>query len=315
MSHCHKHVDQPSASEILPKLEVPAVLSRVDELIRRYPVPRSALLQVLWLAQEALGWLPQEAIKWAATKCGVSPVHAYGVSTFYTMYKKEPTGRFFLQVCQNVSCHVKGAEDIIVHAERTLGISSHGGTTSDDLFTLLRVECLGACGNGPVMQVNDDFATDVVDGKLAMPVGVELTTERFDKIVAWCRQRAKDFSKEPKRDSVGGIFDTKGHPGAKGASSQVQGNYAPVPPALGVAASRTDDGKVKLVWRAAPEVATLHIEKKSGADFTNVASISGKEKEWLDDAPEGTEYRVVTETAHGRAKASSVAKAPAAKGA
>ena len=65
MGHCHKHVDQPKAEEILPKLEVPSVLSRVEELIRRYPVPRSALLQVLWLAQETLGWLPQEAIKWA----------------------------------------------------------------------------------------------------------------------------------------------------------------------------------------------------------------------------------------------------------
>lgn len=315
MGHCHKHVDQPKAEEILPKLEVPSVLSRVEELIRRYPVPRSALLQVLWLAQETLGWLPQEAIKWAAAKCSVSPVHAYGVSTFYTMYKKEPTGRFFLQICQNVSCHVLGAEDIIAHAERTLGISSHGGTTSDDLFTLLRVECLGACGNGPVMQVNDDFATDVVDGKLAMPAGVALTAERFDKIVAWCRDRAKSLSKEPKRDATGGIFESKGHPGAKGATSQAQGFYAPVPPALGVAAVRTDDGKVKLTWRAAPETTTLHIEKKTGSDFAVAASISGKEKEWLDDAAEGTEYRIVTETAQGRGKASNVAKAPAAKGA
>lgn len=164
-------------------------------------------------------------------------------------------------------------------------------------------------------RVRSAGATDVVDGKLAMPAGVELTTERFDRIVAWCRQRAKDFTKEPKRDSVGGIFDTKGHPGAKGSTSQVQGNYAPVPPALGVSASRTDEGKVKLVWRAAPEVTTLHIEKKDGSDFRVAASISGKEKEWLDDAQEGVEYRIVTETVHGRGKASGVAKAPAAKGA
>jgi NADH-quinone oxidoreductase E subunit len=315
MSHCHTQVEQPGAAEILPKLEVPSVLTRVDELIRRYPVPRSALLEVLWIAQETLGWLPQEAIKWSASKCKVSPVHAYGVSMFYTMYKKEPTGRFFVQICQNVACHILGSEDIIAHAEKTLGISAHGGTTPDNLFSLLRVECLGACGNGPVMQINDDFVTDIVDNKLAMPVGVGLTPERFDKIVAWCRDRAKAVSKEPSRDALGGLFDTMGHPGTLLSSSQPQKTYSPVPPALGVSASRADDGKVKLAWRTAPEVTTLHIEKKSGADFAEVAAISGKEKEWLDDAPEGTEYRIVTETAQGRGKASNVAKAPIAKGA
>ncbi len=315
MSHCHTPVVQPGASDLLPKLETPELLARVEELIRRYPVPRSALLPVLWLAQEALGWLPQEAIKWAAQKCQVSPVHAYGVSTFYTMYKKEPTGRFFVQICQNVACHILGAEPVIAHAEKVLGISSDGGTTSDNLFTLLRVECLGACGNGPVLQINDDFATDIVDGKLAMPVGVGLNAERFDRIVAWCRDRAKSLSKEPNRDSLGGLFHTAGHPGATGATNQVQKAYSPVPPALGVAASRTDDGKVKLTWRVAPEVTALHIEKKSGEEFTVVASLSGKDKEWLDEAPQGTEYRVVTETVLGRAKASSPATAPAAKGA
>lgn len=315
MSHCHTQVEQPGAAEILPKLEVPAVLTRVDELIRRYPVPRSALLQVLWVAQEVLGWLPQEAIKWSAAKCKVSPVHAYGVSMFYTMYKKEPTGRFFVQICQNVSCHILGSEDLVAHAEKTLGVDSHGGTTPDNLFTLLRVECLGACGNGPVMQINDDFATDIVDDNLAMPVGIGLTPERFDKIVAWCRDRAKNVSKEPKRDALGSLFDTMGHPGALLSSSQPQKSYSPAPPALGVSASRADDGRVKLTWRAAPEVATLHIERKSGADFVAAASITGKDKEWLDDAPEGTMYRIVTETALGRAKASNIAKAPAAKGA
>jgi NADH:ubiquinone oxidoreductase subunit E len=315
MSHHPVNVVQPTDAEILPKLATPEVAARVEELLRRYPVKRAALLQVLWLAQETLDWLPNAAIRWAAGICEVSPVHAYGVSMFYTMYKKEPTGRFFVQICQNVACHILGAEDIIAHAEKTLGVSAHGGTTSDNLFTLLRVECLGACGNGPVMQINDDFATDIVDGKLAMPAGVGLTPERFDRIVAWCRDRAKSTPKEPVRDALGGLFDTMGHPGALLSSSQPQKVYAPVPPALGVSAARTDDNKVKLTWRAAPEVTTLRIEKKAGADFAEVAAIPGKEKEWLDDAPEGVEYRIVTETAQGRGKASNVAKAPAAKGA
>lgn len=313
MGHCHTKVDQPSTDEVFSKLEVPSVLARVEELVRRYPVARSALLQVLWVAQETLGWLPQEAIRWAAGKCSVSPVHAYGVSMFYTMYKKEPTGRFFLQVCQNVSCHVLGAEDILAHAESTLGISSHGGTTSDNLFTLLRVECLGACGNGPVMQVNDDFATDVVGGSLAMPTGVSLTNERFDKIVAWCRERAKSLPKEPARDATGGAFRTGGHPGATGADTIAQKpDYAPAPPVLGLTVQKTDDGKVKVVWRADAGVSALHLESRVGsADFAALATLSGKDKEWLGELPGGTELRMVSESQGRRAKPSNIAKVEA----
>jgi NADH:ubiquinone oxidoreductase subunit E len=309
MSHCHTKVEQPSASEILPKLEVPGVLSRVEELVRRYPLPRAALLEVLWLAQEALGWLPDEAIRWAAGKCKVSPVHAFGVSHFYTMYKKAPTGRFFVQICQNVSCHILGAEDIIAHAEKALGIRN-GETTADGLFSLLRVECLGACGNGPVLQVNDDFATDVVDGTLAMPAGVGLTPERFDRIVDWCRRRAASLKAEPARDAVGGLFDTKGHPGATGATSAAQRpDYAPAPPALGVAVSRTEDGKVKVVWRAAPESNQLHLESRAGTgDFKLLATMTGKDKEWLGELSAGTEVRVVAQSGERRAKPSNVAK-------
>jgi NADH:ubiquinone oxidoreductase subunit E len=315
MSHSHEHVEQPSREEVLLRLETPQVLARVEELIRRYPVKRAALLQVLWVAQETLGWVPQEAIRWAADKSGVSPVHAYGVSTFYTMYKKVPTGRFFFQICHNVCCHIQGSEDIIAYAEKALGISAEGGTTGDNVFSLLRVECLGACGNGPVMQVNDEFATDVVNGELAMPVGVGLNPERFDKIVAWCRERAAKLPEEPARDALGSIFVSGGHPGAEGANTTVQTKtYAPAPPALGVSAVRTEDGKVKLTWRAAPEVTTLHIEKQAvgASDFVAAASISGKDKEWLDDAPAGTSYRIVAESGDGRkAKVSNVAKVEA----
>lgn len=310
MSHHPVHVVQPADAEILPRLEVPAVLARLEELVRRYPVKRAALLQVLWLAQETLGWLPNAAIRWAAGKCEVSPVHAYGVSMFYTMYKKEPTGRFFLQICQNVSCHILGAEEVIAHAEKVLGVSSHGGSTPDGMFTLLRVECLGMCGNGPVMQVNDDFATDVVDGKLCVPVGGGLTPERFDRILAWCRARAAQLPAEPVRDSLGSILvGTDGHPGAPGASSVVQGAYAPPPPALGVLVSRAEDGRTKVAWRAAPEVSALHLQVRTGsADFTDLASVSGKDKEWVGELAAGTEVRIVAETAGLRAKPSNIAK-------
>ncbi|HNY30466.1 MAG TPA: NAD(P)H-dependent oxidoreductase subunit E [Fibrobacteria bacterium] len=310
MGHCHAKVTQPTTDEVFSKLEVPSVLARAEELVRRYPVPRSALLPMLWLAQETIGWLPQEAIRWAAGKCDVSPVHAYGVSMFYTMYKKEPTGRFFLQICQNVSCHVLGAEDIIAHAESTLGISSKGGTTSDDLFTLLRVECLGACGNGPVMQVNDDFATDVVAGALAMPAGVQLTKERFDRIVAWCRDRAAKLPQEPLRDVSGGAFRTGGHPGAKGATTSPQRpDYAPAPPVLALSVQKTEDGKAKVTWRADGAVTALHLEaRRDGGAFAPVATLSGKDKEWVGEFAAGTELRMVSESQGRRAKPSNIAK-------
>ena len=170
MGHCHTKVDQPSTDEVFSKLEIPSVLERAEELVRRYPVPRSALLPMLWLAQEVLGWLPQEAIRWAAGKCEVSPVHAYGVSMFYTMYKKEPTGRFFLQICQNVSCHVLGAEDILAHAEKTLGIKVGESTPDRRIFLKKEEECLAACTGAPMMMVDHVFHE-------------HLTPEKVDKIL------------------------------------------------------------------------------------------------------------------------------------
>jgi NADH:ubiquinone oxidoreductase subunit E len=298
--------------------EVAAILNQskrvqepLAELIRRYPDPQGALLEVLWLAQAELGWLPHAAVQWSAEQCGCSPVHAWGVATFYTMYKKVPTGRFFLQICQNVACHTQGAEEIIAHAEKILGISSHGGSTADGLFTLARVECLGACGNGPVMQVNDTFATDVVDGKITMPAGVGLTNERLEKVIAWCRKRAQDLPNEPYADPLGGILiGTDGHPGAKGSCASAQTfDYAPPPPALGVAAVERE-GKVVLTWKAAPEITELEIQKKApGAkEFTKVGTATGRDKEWLDEAlVTGSVYRIVATSKTGTAKPSNEA--------
>ena len=96
--------------------------ARVDELLRRYPVKRAALLQALWLVQEEFGWVPRIAMKWAAEVCEVSPVHAYSVVEFYTMYKQVPPARWHVRVCHNVCCHIQGAEDMIAHLEKTLGI-------------------------------------------------------------------------------------------------------------------------------------------------------------------------------------------------
>ena len=128
--------------------------ARIDELLGRYPVKRGALLQVLWLIQEEYGWVPREAIKWAADTCAVSHAHAFGVTEFYTMYRQVPSGKHLVQVCQTMACYQQGAEDLIAHLEGALGIHC-GETTSDGLFTLVRVECLALCGTGPGVMIDD----------------------------------------------------------------------------------------------------------------------------------------------------------------
>jgi NADH:ubiquinone oxidoreductase subunit E len=301
---------QPTFAEIAPRLETPAMKARVADLIRRYPSPQAALLQVLWLAQHELQWLPQAAIEWSAHQCKTSPVHAYGVATFYTMYQKAPVGKFLLQICQNVTCHALGSENLIAHAEKTLGIPADGAHVSaDGLFTLLRVECLGACGNGPVMQVNDDFATDVVDGVVTMPKSISLTTERFDKIVAWCRANKE---KGLVRDPLGGtLAGDLGHPGAEGASAQKQNSdYAPPPPALAVKAIAGTG--VALTWKAAPEITELRIEHSSteSGPWAPLATCSPKDKEFAHATGiAGDCYRIVAVSGARVAKPSQIAKA------
>src|SRR5574344_1011060 len=189
--HVNPEQKQPSWAEIASVLETPEVKARVADLLSRYPKGQGALLEVLWIAQDAIGWLPHEAIRWAARECGCAPAHAFGVATFYTMYKHAPTGRFLLQFCRNICCHLKRAQDVLKHTLDSLNIKS-GGTTPDGLFTVVEVECLAACGlftvaaaeclaacrNAPLMLVNDDNATDADYVELPPKQGVCLTTER-----------------------------------------------------------------------------------------------------------------------------------------
>jgi NADH-quinone oxidoreductase E subunit len=264
------------------------IKERVEALLKQYPAKQGALLEVLWIAQSELGWLPKEAIKWAAGVCECSPAYAWGVATFYTMYKHAPTGRFLLQFCQNVCCHVAGAEDVISIAEKKLGIKA-GETTADNLFTIARVECLGACGNGPAMLVNDDFATDVVNGELAMPLNVGLNEERLDKIIAWCKERAAKLPKEPERDPLGGIT------GAIHSEAHSL-DFAPPPPALGVKATASANG-VSLAWKIAPEVTALAVERKNGSNWEKIGSPGVKDKEFIDASGKaGYEYRIIAKS-------------------
>ena len=128
----------------------------VAEAVSRYPVKRSAVLPLLWMAQREWGWLPPAALRLVARTLGLNEPEVFGVATFYTMFNLQPVGRHHLQVCLTLSCSLVGADRLFRHLERKLGIG-HGETTKDGRFTLRRVECLAACGGGPCMQVNLDY--------------------------------------------------------------------------------------------------------------------------------------------------------------
>ena len=117
------------------------------------------------LAQEEFGYVSSDVMEFVAKLLDVPVARVRGVATFYTMYDKKPVGKYHIQVCQNLTCSLMGAESIISYLERKLGIKV-GETTDDKRFTLSRVECLGACGTAPVMQINDDYYEDLTPEKV-----------------------------------------------------------------------------------------------------------------------------------------------------
>jgi NADH-quinone oxidoreductase subunit E len=138
-------------------------LDRAKAHIAKYPAGRraSAVLPLLDLAQRQHGgWLPRAAMDRVAELLGMAPIRVYEVATFYTMFNLRPVGRYLLQACTTTPCWLRGSEQVVSTCERKLGISV-GGTTPDGLFTLVEVECLGACVNAPILQVNDDFYEDL----------------------------------------------------------------------------------------------------------------------------------------------------------
>lgn len=281
---------------------------RVDELLRRYPVKRGALLQNLWLVQEEFGWVPREAIKWAAEVSGTSAVHAFGVVEFYTMYKQVPQGRYLIQVCQTMCCYLQGSENLIEHLEKTLGIHC-GETTKDELFTLVRVECLALCGSGPGVMINDEAIGP--DAYEQIPDGWHPTAADLDKWIARLRREAVST---PIRavDSLGGIvLNTKGHPGAVGASAQpTKINYAPPAPALKVNAVSNGDA-VTITWLNDPACVKLVVERSDdgGSSWKELASVGPKDQKAADKLSEGktAHYRVTAHEKDRVAKPSAVA--------
>jgi NADH-quinone oxidoreductase E subunit len=138
-------------------------LERAKAHIAKYPPGRqaSAVLPLLWIAQEQHGgWLPRAAMDHVAGILEMAPIRIYEVATFYTMFNLRPVGRYLLQACTTTPCWLRGSDVVVEACERKLGIAV-GDSTADGLFTLVEVECLGACVNAPILQVNDDFYEDL----------------------------------------------------------------------------------------------------------------------------------------------------------
>jgi len=154
-------------------------MAEFNRLVARYPEgkQKSALLPVLHLAQDSFGgWLSAETMDYVAELLSIKPIEVYEVATFYSMYNLKPVGKYLFEVCQTGPCMVSGCDDIIAYIGQKLNIKP-GETTADGLFTLKTVECLGACGYAPMMQLGKNYRE-------------HLTKEKVDAIIEECRNNA-----------------------------------------------------------------------------------------------------------------------------
>ncbi len=153
-------------------------MTECKRLVARYPEgkQKSALLPILHLAQESFdGWLSTETMDYVASILSIEPIEVYEVASFYSMYNLKPVGKFVFEVCQTGPCMISGSDNIITYIQQQLDIKP-GETTKDGIFTLKLVECLGACGYAPMMQV----------GKIYKE---HLTKEKVDTIIAEYRSQ------------------------------------------------------------------------------------------------------------------------------
>ena len=140
--------------------------ARLDALLERYPTKMAALLPALWMVQEARGWVSPEAMAEVAQVLGLTAAYVKGVVTFYTMYHQHPVGKHFIQVCTTTPCHVCGAEDVVKAFLQQTGCGELGVTSTDGKYTVIEVECLGACGFATPVMVNSDFIESVTPEKV-----------------------------------------------------------------------------------------------------------------------------------------------------
>jgi len=147
----------------------PDNLTTALEIVGRYPVAKSATIPLLHLAQEQDGYVADDAMEHIAELVGTTPAQVLGTCSFYEMFKREPVGTYLVNICTNISCQIMGGEELLHHAEHSLGIKA-GSTTPDGLFTIEDVECIAACTEAPCLQVNYRYRH-------------KITLEEFDQLI------------------------------------------------------------------------------------------------------------------------------------
>jgi NADH-quinone oxidoreductase subunit E len=151
----------------------PEALTRIDREVAKYPPDRksSAVIAALAIAQDEKGWLPTDVMDFVANYLGMPPIAVYEVATFYEMFNTQPTGKYKLTICTNLPCALQNAAKAAEHLKQKLGVD-FGETTTDGMFTLKEGECFGACGDAPVVLVNNKrlcswMNPEALDGLLA----------------------------------------------------------------------------------------------------------------------------------------------------
>ena len=150
-------------------------LKKIEEILKKYPLKKPAVMPVLYLAQEQNGYISQEVMNEVANILEITPEEVLGVVTFYTMFHQKPVGKYHLQVCTNVSCMLRGGYKIYDHIRDKLKIEN-GDLTEDNTFSLEEVECMGSCGTAPMIAVNEDYYEN-------------LTLEQVDQILESLKQK------------------------------------------------------------------------------------------------------------------------------
>lgn len=154
----------------------PALDAKLTRLAEAYPQRRSALVPMLLYAQDELGWLTPEAIREIAERLGETELAVRETISYYSMLRTHPVGRYHVQVCTNISCLLRGGEELLQHCRKRLGLEQRE-VTADGLFSIEEVECIGACSWAPALQVNYDFHQN-------------LDPARADQVLAEYRQKA-----------------------------------------------------------------------------------------------------------------------------
>jgi NADH-quinone oxidoreductase subunit E len=153
----------------------PALAARFDRMVTLYPLRRSALIPMLLYAQDEVGYLSEAVISEVAARIGITELDVRDVITYYSLMRTKPAGKYHVQVCTNISCMLRGGNELLAHCKQRLGIGNKE-TTPDKLFSLEEVECIGACSWAPAVQVNYDFHEN-------------LTADSMDKILEDYRSR------------------------------------------------------------------------------------------------------------------------------